>query len=416
MRKNLFLLILAALLSYPIIHCYAQNDLSNSASLSFARNFPAVDAARSLGVSGISINVTVGSRLKYRSSVILFTECSSKYAEGGSSTSVESTVSNAVSSFELSVEANTSIDYGIGTMDVPTYTLLLEYAVLETMGSSQSIVMGEYLLFSGRLPFFGVQVSIFMRPVVAYTPTLSGNAVTTGSASASPSSLHWNQESVNYQVEFSQSEPVVLFLSSPTSILDNFNLVLELYAIINTETVYALPMDVVGSGDYSLRSPSVTLLSFEPDYYALYSELQESYATLASSMQHTEESLSNLTSEMELLKEDIRSLALQLQNLTQRLEYLETLQLQNLTQRVEHLEKENPLLANFTALKDQVQTLSASWDNLTGSVDRLTDKVDAVSQRLDESERSFILAVAVPMSLAGFFLGAISLWKSFKNG
>jgi len=407
MKKNLILLVLAALLSYPIVHSYAQGDLTNSAGLSFARNFPREEATRSLEESGIVINITVDSQLAYRGNVILFTESSARYAERDSSTTVKSTVSNAISSFELSTEANTSIDYGIGTMDVPTYTLHLQHAVLESMGSSQEIVMGEYVLFSGHLPFFGVQVSIFMRPVLTYIPTLTGSIATEGPASVSPDSLSWVQETVTCLVQFSGSEPTGLFLSNPTLILHDFSLTLEFYAILNTDPVYTPAVNVVGFGDYSMSSPDVNLLSFELDYYALYSELQESYADLASTLQNTQGSLDELTDEVGLLRDEIGLLAPQLQNLIS---------------RVDNLEKENPLSSNLTALGNQVETLSANWDHLADSLNQLTDEVDtltvevnAVNQRLEQSEQSTIVAIAFVASLVSLVIGSTSLWKAFNN-
>jgi len=407
MTKSLFLLILVALLSYPVAHSSAQNRLSSSASLSFARNFPRTKSSRILEESGIVMNITVDSQLTYRGNVILFTESPARYAETGSSATVKSTASNAISSLELSTEANISINYGIGRINAPTYTSTLHHTVLEKMGSSQTVAMGEYVLFIGHLPVLGVQLSIFMRPVVTYTPALSGNVVAEGPASVSPSSLHWGQEYVTYAVQFSGSEPTGLLLSNPTFILDNFKFMLEFYAIMTSAPVYAPAVNVAGPGDYSMSSSDVGLLSFEPNYYALYSELQESYTDLASTLQNTQNSLIELTNEVALLTDEIGSLAPQLQDLVS---------------RVDDLEREDPLLSNFTALNQQVQTLSANWESLEDSVDQLTDEVngltnevDAVNQRLNESEQSSIIAVAVVASLISLVIGSTAFWKSFNN-
>lgn len=407
MRRSLFLLILSALLSYPIAYSRAQSNLSNSASLSFAMNFSRREATRNLEESGIVMSITVDSQLTYRGSAILFTESPVKYAEENLSATVRSTVSNAVSSFELDVEANISIDYGIGSINAPTYTSTLQHAVLETMGSSQTVAMGEYVLFIGHLPVLGVQLSIFMRPIVTYTPALSGNLAIEGPASVSPSSLYWNQEDVTYLVQFSGSEPTDLLLSNPTLTLDDFSFALEFYAIMTSTPVYAPAVNVAGPGDYPMSSSDLGLLSFEPNYYALYSELQGSYAALASTLQNTQNSLDELTNELGLLRDEIGLLAPQLQDLTQ---------------RVDDLEREDPLYANLTALGDQVQTLSANWENLADSMDQLTDEVNAltievntVNRRLDESEQSTIVAIAFVAALVSLVIGSTSLWKAFNN-
>jgi len=407
LRKNMILLIFAALLSYPIATILAQDGLSSSASMSFARDFPRRTGTSSLEESGMTITVAVDARPRYKGNLVLFTESSSRYAEKNSSTTVKSTVSNAISSIELNLEADVSINYGIGTADVPTYTVNLKHAVLETMGSSQTIVMGEYLLFSGHIPFFGVQLTLFMQPVVTYTPTLSGNIAIEGPASASPSSLYWSQEAATCQVQFSESEMVGLSLSDPALILEDFSLVLEMYAIMTAETLNVPAINVVNSASYSMSSPDVSLLSFEPNYYAFYTELKESYDTLTFTLESTQEALDEMAEEAGLLRNEVGAL---------------TVQLQNLTDRVSHLEAEDPLSGDLNYLQQQVETLSGTWDGLTYSMDQLNDEINAltlevaaVKARLEESEQSTFMAIAVTVSFVSLILGSTSLWRSFTN-
>ena len=65
----------------------------------------------------------------------------------------------------------------------------LGYSMLDKMGDAQEVILGEYLLFTGTIPIVGIQISLFMRPIIEYTPTLQGSLNIIGPATASTPSL-----------------------------------------------------------------------------------------------------------------------------------------------------------------------------------------------------------------------------------
>jgi chromosome segregation ATPase len=180
-----------------------------------------------------------------------------------------------------------------------------------------------------------------------------------------------------------------------------------MYVIMTAETLNAPAINVVNSGTYSMSSPDVSLLSLEPNYYSLYTELKESYDTLIFTLGSTQDALDEMTDEAGLLRDEIGAL---------------NVQLQNLAGRVNHLETEDPLSGDLTDLQQQVEILSGTWNGLTDSMDQLNDEINAlmlevaaVKVRLEESEQSTFMAIAVTVSFVSLILGSTSLWRSFTN-
>lgn len=302
MKRFLLSIFFIVLLAYPVNYSYAQNEGIKSATpLSFIKTFPIVQREGSLRASGISIGVKVNSKIVFREDMVLLTRSSYKYAEKGKSTTLGIDVSNAISLLELTGDVTISISHRLGSIDIPVKVMDIKYAVPETMGTSQYVIMEEHQLYSGTIPGLGIQVSIYVRPVVRYTPTLSGSLMIQGPASSTPTSLNWNQESVATQIDFSESEPVSVFLSDPRFTLNDFRFVLEIYAIIAVATTPSIELEIVNLGDYSLSSSTVNLISFEPNYYVLYTELQKTYSTLASTLQEFRQSLDNLSNRLDQL-------------------------------------------------------------------------------------------------------------------
>jgi len=291
------------LLAWSVSYSYGQSEaLSNSTPLSFIKIFPVVQRENTLSASGISIGVTVNSTLIYREDMVLLTKSSYKYAEKEKSTTLTIDTFNAISLLELSGNVTIYISYTLGRIDLPLKVIDIKYAVPETIGTSQEAIMGEYVLFSGTIPVIGTQVSIFMRPVVEYTPAFSGILTIQGPASATPTSLQWDQDSVMAQMNFSNSQPVSVFLSDPKLTLNDFRVVLEIYAIIiGVVSTPSMNLEMVNLGDYVISSSAVNLVSFEPNYYVLYTELQESYSTSASTLQQVQQSLVNLSNRLDQL-------------------------------------------------------------------------------------------------------------------
>ena len=255
------LLFILLLLSKYTYLCAKDEKLSKSASLSFIKKFPIVRAERSFGYSKVSIGISVNSTLKYRGNMILYSRSSSKYVDKGKTTVLQIEVSNFVSSVELNIDTSILISYSVGSISVPMKIMHLKYSVLDKIGEFQEVILGEYLLFSGTVPVLGIQINLFMRPIISYTPTLRGILNVIGPAKALQPVLNWNQKSITSSIHFTDTKPVLVTLLNPKLILNDLKVNLEIYAIITTVTVSTSDIELVKLGDYSINSSSINLIS-----------------------------------------------------------------------------------------------------------------------------------------------------------
>jgi hypothetical protein len=138
-----------------------------------------------------------------------------------------------------------------------------------------------------------------MRVSVEWTPTLSGNLAIDGPASVASTDLEWSQNLLSTQVTFLANEPVSMTFSDPILALNSFKVVVYFYAMYGVISSPSFPVDVVTLGDYYLSSPSVNLISFEPNYYILYNELKQSIIALNSTLQQLQDSQITLSNELE---------------------------------------------------------------------------------------------------------------------
>lgn len=391
-RKFLVIIlsILTILFSLRSDYLYASNDtLSKSTSLSFIKHFPIVHAKRSFGSSTVSIGINVDSSLTYRGNMILYSKSSYKYAEKGKTTSLRIEVSNFVSSVELNLDTDVSISYGIGSIDVPIKVMKLKYSILDRIGENQEIILGEYLLFSGTIPVLGIQVSLFMRPVIKYTPTLQGGLNIVGPATASPSSLVWNQKSVTSSIRFTDTKPVLISLSNPRLILNDLKVGLEVYAFITAVTVSAPDIELVNLGDYLVSSSSVNLISYDPNYFVLYTELQQSYSELASRLQEIHQSLTTLTTEVNNLKI----------TLTNEINLLNS-----------QIKTNSNQLNNITAKYNEVK------NSLTSMSQRLTSLESQINQLITQPRNQQIHMMALyALSIVALIMALLGLIRVYKK-
>jgi len=392
MKEKFLTALLAALClisSFQVNYTYALNEtLSKSTSLSFIKIFPIIHAERSLGYSGVSIGIRINSSLIYKGNMILYAKSSLKYAEKGKTSILQVEVSNFISSVKLTADVSISISYGVGSIDVPVKVMNLEYSMLDTMGAAHEAILGEYLLFSGTIPIIGVQVSLFMRPIIEYTPTLYGSLDINGAATASPSSLRWNQKSVATSIHFTDTQPILISLANPNLTLNDLKVNLEIYAIITAASISASDIELVNLGDYSISSSPVNLISFEPNYYVLYTKLRESYFELASRLQEIRQSLATLTKEVSNLRTTL------------------TQQISNLNEKVDLLNSQIETYAT------KLENLTAKYNEMEGSLISLTSRVTSIESQVNQlvaqpRNQQFQLDILTFLSI-GALLAAVS--------
>jgi hypothetical protein len=167
------------------------------------------------------------------------------------------------------------------------------YPLPESIGSAQNISLGSRLVYTGALPVAGVEFTIFVRPVLQWTPTLSGGLSVTGSATATPNTLNWTGNTANTQLAFEGNGPVDLSLSNPQLNLQGFRLRLDFPVIIALAPFTAYSSYLISQASYSITSPAADLISFEPNTFALLTRLSSAVAGIQQSLSATEALLAN---------------------------------------------------------------------------------------------------------------------------
>jgi hypothetical protein len=357
----------------------------SSKPLSFVKIFPIVRSEGNLGTNDISIGITLDAQLTLREDAILSVQSSYKYAERGKSATLSMAITNAVSLLSLSGEAMIHFSFLGGSWDYHLMGIDIKYAVPEKIGSPQHIMMGEYLLYTGTVPvpIAPIQVSLFMRPVVTYTPKVSGSIAVQGPAVVSPTFLRWDQATITAQVQFSESQPVDMLLSTPSFTLEDFSLVPEVRAVVTAVPVGPVSLPpIVNAGDYSTQTTTVDLISFEPNYYDLYSELRSSYESVVGALNDVQLSLNQLSSRLD---EAVDSL----NKLNDRTAALDS--------------KTSDIGKQLDSLKETYGETKRGVDELAGSVASLAERVNTL-----ESTGRDVLTLFYIVTLA-LILAAVSL-------
>ena len=246
--------------------------IENTVPLSFSETFPIKSDEVELTLSGITIKITVDSSAEYKGQALLHTEASCKYSDKEHSGTLEIAAMNVLSVLELKTQGTITITPG--NIEHQIEAMSFQYVVPETIGTPKRFEGNPQPLLSYVVPMIGIELSVFVKPVFTYTPTLSGRLFTEGSATVSPSELVWGTASVGATIYFLESEPVDVFLGEPTLTLEDFRFVLEVYAEISGIETPTKDLDIVNLGDYSTATATTHVTSFQPDYYELYKELK----------------------------------------------------------------------------------------------------------------------------------------------
>jgi len=150
--------------------------------------------------------------------------------------------------------------------------------------------------------------------------------------------------------------------------LNDLKVNLQIYAVITSVTVSAPDIELVNLGDYPISSSSINLISYDPNYFVLYTELEKSYSELASQLQEIRQSLTTLTqeindlkttltNEISLLDSKIKMHATKLNNLTAEYGELQN-SLTSVAQRVASLESQvNQLITQPRELQFYINIL-----------------------------------------------------------
>lgn len=437
--KGFITLFLILIISFPICLVSAQDaSVESTSSLTFSKEFSIAQGRISIGNDQVSIDITPNLDLTFREDMILSTKSPTKYAEKGKSSSLLIEATNVVSSIDLSGDLTISLtwDFGLtrGSRDIPVADVNFMYSISETMGAPQDIILGDYLLFAGTIPVVGVYISLFMKPVAQYTPTLSGTISTQGPASTTPVNLNWDGESVSTRLDFTGTEPVSVTLSNPTLTLKEFKMYLKFSAVIAMVPIPAVPFNIVDLSDQVLSTSSSSLITYEPNLYTLHNELVDSFALLTSqvddivtTLSNVESGLTSTNSEINTLIDEVSSLATEITSLNTMYENLEgsIAQLDIGSGDSDSSQSVQYILDEVSSLKSKTQELTAQFDSIQDDVDTIQDTVDEVRQSLSSIDPdidgirrtggSTLVYLTLAISLLGLGAGIYSIWIQKRN-
>ncbi|MHA1973238.1 MAG: hypothetical protein ACTSW1_09605 [Candidatus Hodarchaeales archaeon] len=269
--------------------------VESSVHLEFAKDYPIVseeinleqeiqlEALQSYGFP-VGTLVTIGfsgsieSNLEFSETMILTTTVSDDYVSAGQNVDVILEPRNAISLIKIHGDISGSINWdAFGTQNSIPISLKefdVSHALSENIGEKSTVVMDEETLYSGTIPFLGLQIEIFARPVLEYTPRLWGTMNVDGPAIVQEG-LSWDEGKLVADVRFTETSPVSIELTTPYLVLDQFKACMNVYMIASTVTFGPTKVDLIELGSYELTEEDVMLIHMEPDLYELIQIMQE---------------------------------------------------------------------------------------------------------------------------------------------
>lgn len=289
----------------------AQNvAIQNSTPLSFRKSFTLAQGSQALAsYQGTGVNLQYSATLTYGESLVLATQSSTKYAQASTSGTLTINESNDLALVQLSGNAAVTFSLlGLTTGQV-NYPIDIEYAIPVTAGNYQDVVLGTFSVANAQVGPVNVQVN--MQPVIVWTPYIYGGYSASGPATITPSSMSLSGSSTTATISFSASQPVDVYLNSPRLTLQSLSLLLYFPVLVSGLQVADPSVTLVNAGTYSTYAATANLISFDPDYYTLYTQLQSSFNTLSSTLQQLQGFYSSLSSSVQGLQQSVGGLSTQ---------------------------------------------------------------------------------------------------------
>lgn len=380
---------LVALASLPLFSPGCVNAQTpateSSTALSFRNTFPVAQGTQGLAsYSGTGVNLQYSASLTYGEDLVLTTESSAKYAQNGAGATLTTSESNDIVLVQLSGSAAITFSLlGVTTGSV-NYPIDVTYAIPVTAGSYQSVTMGTFSVANAQVGPANVQVN--MQPVISWTPIISGSYSIQGPASISPPSMTLSGSPANAVVSFTDSQPTDIFLENPQLTLEGLSLSLVFPVIISGLQVAAPSVSVVNAGNYFASASAVDLISFDPNYYTLYNQLESSLAGLTTTVQLLQNSYNTLSSTVQQLQTSFSSL---------------NSNFQQLQTTVNGISSQFSSFSNdLNSLSKDVSNLTSSYLGLKSSVSSLTSGQTQLQQSLGSVSSSLSRALSQLASLA----------------
>jgi len=300
---------------------------------------------------GTGVNLQYSAQLTYGEDLILTTQSTTKYAQAGASGTLTVSESNDIALIQLTGNAAVTFSFlGVTTGSI-NYPIDIEYAVPVSSSNYQAVTLGTYSVANAQVGPVNVQVN--MQPVVNWTPQVSGQYSIEGPASVSPGSMSLSGGTSTATISFTDNQPTDLFIESPLLTLQSLSVSLVFPVIISGFQVSAPAVTVVNVGTYFTSSPSARLISFDPNYYLLFSQLQGTVSGLQTSIQQLQSSFSSLSSSFNQLQSSFNSVSSEMSALSNTVTNLSS--------------SYGPLKSQVSSLTDDYGQLRQSFENLTSS-------------------------------------------------
>lgn len=246
--------------------------------------------------------------LAYSEDMIITSESTAKYAQTGTTGTLIVSDSNDVAS--LALEGHIALTITVGSFptqtsySLPSYGIDERYSIPLGAGTSQSVALGTLSLLSFTIPVAGFLVQVNIQPLVTWTPVLTANYLVTGPATLNSQSVQLNGpgSSSSTSISFSDNQPVDVYMSNPELILENLGVSLGFPTLVEGSQILNPVFPISSTNVPPISAGSTKLMSFDPNYYLLFNQLQSTLGGLITVTQQLQSEYDSVASGLQQLQ------------------------------------------------------------------------------------------------------------------
>lgn len=241
------------------------------------------------------------------------TTSSYDYAEKGKS----STLTMEINNQPTTVIVKGCLYVDIAGTRVGTREITLSSALNSQIGSTE-YSWGSIEVFSVTYGIF--EIVVFLTPKIAWWTQVTGSLATSGPVTVSPSTITWSTDTqTSTTASFTDDQPVSITLSNPALIWADMKLLATFSGVLKIGgvpiTISEKTITLVDLANIASTAPSTKLMTFESNYFKLYTELSTRYSQLLTSHQQLSDSVDTLNNKLDTLSEQVSSFQMSTQTL-----------------------------------------------------------------------------------------------------
>jgi hypothetical protein len=234
-------------------------------------------------ISGYGLWIGYSGSLNLETVSTVTTATSYKYAEKGKSSTLTLEINNQPS--VVTIKGNLYVDIAgarVGTREITlSSTMNSQIGHMEYDWGSMEVFSATYGIF---------EIVIILTPKIEWWTQVTSSLATSGPVTVSPSSLTWYTSTKTSTIaSFTDDQPASITLSNPTLSWSNVKFMATFSGILRIAgvpfTVVERTVTFVDLPSIMNTAPSIDLISFEPNYFKLFSELNAKYSQLLTSYQ-----------------------------------------------------------------------------------------------------------------------------------